>query len=137
MTRSYEILLKDKEIIYAEVMNEYNRGVSQLYVFHVNTLLLISIAVRLPARQSYPQGCSCNDPPVRNRQRLGRILRENHFCISHRSFWSRLQASFRSKPISNERFKPSYTDVSTTESTPRSFSLLLKETFCCLRITYD
>lgn len=35
MTYAFHTLLKDKEIIAAEVMNEYNQGVSQLPLLHM------------------------------------------------------------------------------------------------------
>jgi hypothetical protein len=64
MTRSYEILLKDKEIIYAEVMHEYNRGVCPLVSSYEPGTQPLCNAVRLPTGQSHPQRCRSDDSPI-------------------------------------------------------------------------
>lgn len=63
---SYKTLLKDKEIISAEVMNEYNKLVLFIPSPYVCDLHKSRI-VRVPSSQSDPQGCRRHDTSVRGR----------------------------------------------------------------------
>lgn len=66
----YKTLVKDKEIIAAEVMAEYNEGVRLFYLIFDPDLVL---PVCLSTNKSYPKGCSCHDTPIGSSQCLGRL----------------------------------------------------------------
>ena len=80
LTRAYEALLKDRAIIAAEVMHEYDEKVRKMpHVTYQWWLTLI--IVREPARKPRPQGCSCDDARIGDGQRLGMRFQAKGFHV--------------------------------------------------------
>jgi hypothetical protein len=75
MMRAYEALIKDKTIVAAEVMHEYNEKVRARRIsFDAclrGSVWLTSWLVREPAREPYTEGRGDYDQPVGNCERLG------------------------------------------------------------------
>lgn len=76
LSRSYEALVKDKEIIAAEVMHEYNQGVCHyLSIYHSSCILKQLSTVRLPSREPNSQRRRRHDTSGGNGQRVGGLNR--------------------------------------------------------------
>lgn len=69
--QSFTILVRDKEIIAAEVMREYNDGVSLLCSrWHPVLTRLVCASTG----ESYSQGCGCHDSSGGDGQCLGGLM---------------------------------------------------------------
>lgn len=86
LTRAFEELVKDKEIIAAEVMNEYNTGVRSTIFprvrfcavrvyWHVLSVIVVCVSAYKPCSQ----GCRCHDAPSGNSQPVGWIEMKRDF----------------------------------------------------------
>jgi hypothetical protein len=70
LTRTYERLLKDRAIIAAEVMHEYDEKVRRPGC-GLCVCVLIACSVCVSAGEPYPQGCGGHDTRVGDGERLG------------------------------------------------------------------
>ena len=61
LTNAFQMLVKDKDIIAAEVMHEYDEKVT--YPLDSRDSSLTYDPVRLPSSQSYQERCSSHDAP--------------------------------------------------------------------------
>ena len=69
LTNAFQMLVKDKDIIAAEVMHEYDEKVN--YPLDSQDHSLTRDPVRLPSDQPYQERRSRHDAPGRSGQRLG------------------------------------------------------------------
>lgn len=82
LVQAYEGLVKDRAILAAEVMHEYNEGVSCHLAFQGRTffadMIFIYISVRVSANECREERCRCHDASIGDGEYLGRLVIQNH-----------------------------------------------------------
>jgi hypothetical protein len=80
LVQAYEGLVKDRAILAAEVMHEYNEGVSCCWVFQGRTFPtdMIFISVRVSANEYREERCRCHDASIGDGEYLGRLVIPDH-----------------------------------------------------------